>query len=51
METLLPCVRFYKCRQHDLSYLQDTSIILIYTAETLDEMNVNLFTKVETKQY
>ena len=40
METLLPCVRFYKCPQHDLSYLQD--IILLYVAETLDEMNVIL---------
>ena len=38
METLLPCVRFYKCLQHDLSQLRD--MILLYVAETLDEMNV-----------
>ena len=38
METLLRCVRFYKCLQHDLSELQDK--ILLYVAETLDEMNV-----------
>ena len=38
MGTLLPCVRFYKCLQHDLSQLQD--IILLYVAETLDEMSV-----------
>ena len=38
METLLPCVRFYKCPLHSLSYLQD--IILLYVAESSDEMNV-----------
>ena len=40
METLLPCVRFYKCLQHGLSKLQE--IILLYVAGTLDEMNVIL---------
>ena len=35
METLLPCVRFYKCLRHSL---QD--IILLYVAESLDKMNV-----------
>ena len=45
METLLPCVRFYKCLQHDLSSLQD--IISLYVAETLDEMNViNIFVSI-----
>ena len=38
METLLPCERFYKCLQHDLSQLQD--IISLYVADMLDEMNV-----------
>ena len=36
METLLPCVRFYNCLQHDLSQLRD--IILLYVAETLDDV-------------
>ena len=41
MGTFLPSERFFKCLQHDLSYLPD--IILLYVAETLDEMNVITF--------
>ena len=39
METLLPCVRFYKCLLHS-KFVIIARYILLYVAESLDEMNV-----------
>ena len=40
METLLPCVRFYKCV---IIARYNIDIILFYVEETLDEIISNMF--------